>query len=344
MPTKRLFLTFGNSILLSNTAAFSVTLYSIGIVLFSSLFSAHAQLSIGTDIYIDEGAELHIATQETRFHQGMLTAARGNNYGLVSFAPQSTWTLADHNSHVDGFVRMHSNDIFSFPIGNQGIIQPIQIERINPSSSVDISLNYSSHTNLEAETGIELVSDEFYWEVKGSDPAYISLSWNAFSNIDQLTENEISLLGIAGYDGSQWRTIESEVQATNFHDNSPSTLLSGAIRSKNPIYLEGYTALTLVRKSDGGMGVNVSQGFSPNGNGINDTWYIENIENFPNAHIIVFNRWERVVFEAKKGYKNDWNGIYSDNKNPLPDGSYAYVIDLEGDGKMDLSGWIYITR
>lgn len=120
MPTKRLFLTFGNSILLSNTAAFSVTLYSIGIVLFSSLFSAHAQLSIGTDIYIDEGAELHIATQETRFHQGMLTAARGNNYGLVSFAPQSTWTLADHNSHVDGFVRMHSNDTFT-PNGNLSI-------------------------------------------------------------------------------------------------------------------------------------------------------------------------------------------------------------------------------
>ena len=99
MPTKRLYLIFGNSIIAPNTGAFSVTLYSIGILLFGSVFSIHAQLSIGTDIYIDQGAELHIATQETRFHQGMVTAARGSSNGLVSFAPQSTWTLADHNSH-----------------------------------------------------------------------------------------------------------------------------------------------------------------------------------------------------------------------------------------------------
>lgn len=315
-----------------NTVSKSLRLL-MGVLLFQSV---HAQLHIGTDVHIADGGNLHVAVAETIFEQGIVSTTRGTNYGLVSFAPESNWQRADHNTHVDGFVRMHSEESFSFPVGNDGILQPVQIQRIDQSSPVDMSFSNRPHTNLQAETGISQVSDQFYWELIGDRPAYVALSWNAFSNMDRLTDNNINRLGIAGYDGSQWRTIEAELDESNFHDNSPSTLLSGSIRSKNPINLEGYTALTLVSMGEAGIAVNVSQGFTPNGDGINDTWFIENIDQFPNAHIIVYSRWERVVFEIEGGYQN--------NNDPVPDGSYAYVIDLEGDGTMDQAGWIYITR
>ena len=80
-----------------------------------------------------------------------------------------------------------------------------------------------------------------------------------------------------------------------------------------------------------------------NGDGVNDTWVIHNIENHPSAVIRVFNRWGSEVFYSKN-YKNDWDGSYQ-NKDTLPESSsYLYEIDLGGDGSVVTKGWLYITR
>jgi gliding motility-associated-like protein len=90
--------------------------------------------------------------------------------------------------------------------------------------------------------------------------------------------------------------------------------------------------------------LNVSQAITPNGDGINDTWVIYNIENHPGSTVRVFNRWGKEVFFSKD-YKNDWDGHYRDYKENLPSsGSYFYQIDLGGDGIIDAQGWLYITK
>jgi gliding motility-associated-like protein len=90
--------------------------------------------------------------------------------------------------------------------------------------------------------------------------------------------------------------------------------------------------------------LNVSQAITPNGDGINDTWVIYNIENHPGSLVRVFNRWGKEVFYSKD-YKNDWDGHYKDYKESLPSsGSYFYQIDLGGDGTIDAQGWLYITK
>jgi gliding motility-associated-like protein len=239
---------------------------------------------------------------------------------------------------------MYSEDSFIFPVGNDGVFQSARIRRIDASSPVDFSFNVIPFGNYDIEKGITKIHESFYWNVVGSQPAYLSLSWNALSAIDALTNNNLENLIIAGYDGNSWRYIESKVDLNTYFDNSPSSLLEGSITSVNPINLEGYTAFTLATRDSAGLRLNISQGFTPNGDGINDTWFIENIESFPNAQITVISRWGRIVFESPGQYQNDWNGVYQDNLEPLPDGSYAYTIDLEGDGKLDLHGWIYITR
>ncbi|SKB44628.1 BspA family leucine-rich repeat surface protein [Maribacter arcticus] len=89
--------------------------------------------------------------------------------------------------------------------------------------------------------------------------------------------------------------------------------------------------------------LNVSQAFTPNGDGINDTWTIFNIENYPNSIVRVFNSWGKEVYSAKN-YQNTWDGHYKDLGAQLPDaGSYYYQIDFDGDGKVDQDGWLYIT-
>lgn len=69
----------------------------------------------------------------------------------------------------------------------------------------------------------------------------------------------------------------------------------------------------------------IPNAFSPNGDGINETWIIENIENYPWAVIQVFNRWGQLMFEGK-GNAAPWDGTW--NGKIVPTGGYIYTVDL----------------
>ena len=66
--------------------------------------------------------------------------------------------------------------------------------------------------------------------------------------------------------------------------------------------------------------------FTPNGDGINDNWYIQNIESYPSNEVSIFNIYGRLIYSKKK-YTNDWTGTV--DSVPLPDGTYYYVIKLD---------------
>lgn len=71
--------------------------------------------------------------------------------------------------------------------------------------------------------------------------------------------------------------------------------------------------------------------FTPNGDGINDTWFIKDIEKYPENEVFIFNIYGQTVY-TKKGYVNDWQGTY--NGAPLPDGTYYYVLRFEDSDKI----------
>ncbi|MEZ4983040.1 MAG: gliding motility-associated C-terminal domain-containing protein [Saprospiraceae bacterium] len=83
----------------------------------------------------------------------------------------------------------------------------------------------------------------------------------------------------------------------------------------------------------------IYNGFSPDGDGENDTFVINGIEDYPDNLVRVYNRWGNLVFE-KKGYRGTWDGTWEGKD--LPDGTYYYLIDL-GDGKL-FSGFLQINR
>jgi gliding motility-associated-like protein len=66
--------------------------------------------------------------------------------------------------------------------------------------------------------------------------------------------------------------------------------------------------------------------FSPNGDGLNDTWKIPALAAFPAFELTIFNRTGEVVFQNKNSVV-PWNGIFKGA--PLAAGSYVYVIDLK---------------
>ena len=69
-------------------------------------------------------------------------------------------------------------------------------------------------------------------------------------------------------------------------------------------------------------------GITPNGDGLNETWVIQLIQEFPDAVVQIFNRWGQKVFESV-GYQDEWDGTMNGKK--LPVGTYYYVIDLGPD-------------
>ncbi len=91
----------------------------------------------------------------------------------------------------------------------------------------------------------------------------------------------------------------------------------------------------------------ISNAFSPDGDGINDTWEIQGLDSNEGYTLTVFNRWQNLVYKTTQ-YENDWTGnsIYSslfsfDSK--LPEGTYFYWIEWE-DLRPPITGYVYIRR
>lgn len=85
----------------------------------------------------------------------------------------------------------------------------------------------------------------------------------------------------------------------------------------------------------------IPNAFSPNGDGINDTWNIEPLDLFNDADLQVFNRYGQLVFR-NIGYIKPWNGTR--NGTPLPVGTYYYVLDLKIKHERPMTGSVTILR
>jgi len=86
--------------------------------------------------------------------------------------------------------------------------------------------------------------------------------------------------------------------------------------------------------------------FTPNGDGINDTWEIANLDLYPDCEVKIYNRWGDIVFN-QVGYdtESEWGeGSSTGTVSTLPAAVYYYVIDLKEDGSDLLSGSITIVR
>ena len=86
--------------------------------------------------------------------------------------------------------------------------------------------------------------------------------------------------------------------------------------------------------------LHIPNAFSPNGDGHNDYWTIGNLSKYPNAEVRVFDRGGNMVLNVAKNFTK-WDGNI--NGNPVPDGTYYYLIDLHENLPV-VSGWLQIIR
>ena len=113
------------------------------------------------------------------------------------------------------------------------------------------------------------------------------------------------------------------------------------------------TTYVLTASSGGGCGTSfdtvlvkvyndlyIPNAFTPNGNGLNDTWHIPALQAFPDAVVSIYNRWGKKIFQRSDSSK-EWDGTFQ--KVPQPPGAYAYIIDLKNNHPL-LKGVVVLIR
>jgi gliding motility-associated-like protein len=84
----------------------------------------------------------------------------------------------------------------------------------------------------------------------------------------------------------------------------------------------------------------VPNGFTPNGDGVNDTWNIKYLDTYPDCTVEVFNRNGLKVYSSI-GYPAPWDGTF--NGALLAPAVYYYLINPKH-GRSPISGWVTIIK
>lgn len=90
--------------------------------------------------------------------------------------------------------------------------------------------------------------------------------------------------------------------------------------------------------------IDIPNSFSPNDDGTNDTWIIKGAELFPDASMAIYSRWGNEVFRSR-GYSavKAWKGT-DDKGQPMADGVYFYVYELNDAEKQSFKGSVTVIR
>jgi gliding motility-associated-like protein len=89
----------------------------------------------------------------------------------------------------------------------------------------------------------------------------------------------------------------------------------------------------------------IPDGFSPNGDGVNDFFTIVGLDKYERLEIVIFNRWGSIVY-SDDNYNNKWDG-YANVKlslgEQLPNGTYYYVLTIKDTGEV-IKGYVYMNK
>ena len=80
---------------------------------------------------------------------------------------------------------------------------------------------------------------------------------------------------------------------------------------------------------------------TPNNDSFNDRWVMKNIDLYPDAEVLIYNRWGELIFRTKNILANPWDGTFKGKL--VPTDSYHYILYLN-DGSDPRSGVISVIR
>lgn len=277
--------------------------------------------------------------------------------GGLLFAKGSSSVNVSDKSHADGYVEKQGNESFVYPIGNKGLYRRASISA--PEKEADL---YRSKYVLEGgdffktrstKSGVlEKLNTSEYWSVtqgKGSSgDIMLTLSWDDRTTVKELLDNPEKELHIVRWDSKQNLWVDQ---------GGVVDLAKKEITTATSVSGYGYFTLATVNvdlllKGD----VVIYNLVSPNGDGKNDYFTIDNIHKYPNNTVEIYNRWGVKVYDTMnynsqgnvfKGYSE--GRVTVDKNDKLPSGTYFYIItyeyrDSNGSEMIKKSGYLHLEN
>ena len=298
--------------------------------------------------------DVHISG-ESDFYNGIVD--NDNFGGELTFNTDAYHINTSDDSHVDGPVYKYGNKEFAFPIGDGGYYRLDGISAPGNAASLFESKFYFENSGTlhshELRAGIIAeIDNKEYWtitkESSSNEAMMLTLSWRDVTSpkfiIDAAKDGALTIVRWDGVN-NMW---VNEGGAIDLDTQTVTTAVNG------------YGVFTLARvKSDLILpcGIVVYNSITPNGDGINDYFLIDQSSNecARNFKVQVFNRWGVKVFETDNyGLQGDlFDGFSSGrltlkNSERLPFGTYYYILEYdygdEGAGnRFKKAGYLYLS-
>ncbi|MDI9858985.1 hypothetical protein [Flectobacillus roseus] len=188
---------------------------------------------------------------------GVISTQRTSPRGYFSFVGTSTYTGASNTAFVNGYVKSYMTAAFTFPIGSGTKLRTASISTSSTSAPTDaayygVNPTTDSYPTTSVASGVTGVSTKEYWDINGTTPAQITLTWDSSSGV-QVPVN----VKIVGWNGSQWTNIPATIVGG-------ATTSSGSITTSSAIAPNTYSVYTLAgldgSLSFGGTGTGASTG------------------------------------------------------------------------------------
>ena len=145
------------------------------------------------------------------------------------------------------------------------------------------------------------------------------------ANADDVTISWTSTMGTVN--SQSLRPSVTPMQTTNYTLQAIST--HGCGTSTDEVLVTVYQKIA------------IPNAFSPNGDGINDTWIFKPSNVLAQSTTQVFNRYGQLVFSST-GNSRPWDGTM--HGRPVPAGSYYYIIDPRINNEPKMTGWVLVVR
>lgn len=311
------------------------------------------------EVMLENGLDLALGldnANNTNFILGDIRTPRNQEDIYYNFLDTSGFYAGEGDGNkIDGYAAITDQQNFVFPIGDQFLLRPLSLssESSNlfakcayffedPSNPVSLSEGFDTNA---LDRAVELVSPLEFWRLESTVTSTVNVSWNPRSNLASLTEDSSSII-LVGWSktGNRWENLGASSVVGN--------LEQGFVTSE-PFLPSDYEILTL------GVSkipfepleqevLNLDNYFvSPNGDGINDTFIVPELEASTNNIVVIYDRYGLKVFE-KANYTNEFSGTSNQTNfvikrgEGLPAGIYFYTIKMI-DLKLEYQGFLYLA-
>ncbi|GAB1309627.1 hypothetical protein KH5_23100 [Urechidicola sp. KH5] len=203
---------------------------------------------------------------------------------------------------------------------------------INPDNNKDI-LDYSYPQAPEIESPIDLLECNIGFNTANFD---LSESYNFLK--DQV-ENDDAILFFPTIED-----LEADINAINpnvlyTNSSNPQIIYIKAVNQTTGCFSIGEFSLSVYNCPP-----TVPDGFSPNGDGINETFNITGLYDiFLDFNLEIYNRNGSLVYRGNQNI-DKWNGRLKNTKELVPIGIYFYILQLNDPNYQAIQGSVYVSR